>query len=191
MKIKKLADFLALLFVCVFVSYLVFSRGKMMVDAYNDEYSAYQEDLVEHNKCEADHDYLHKAPMKCIRARLAIQRWWRWHAIHRVYESTYLCIDQPCSDALRGVFDSWASLAVLTAFLLAVFLVIFGGISGRLNRGEKWHGRALAPQPQYYGNGSAVMTGYDYPPITIADGDGIRQRVAAWWPGQPRVRELI
>lgn len=206
MGIKKLVEFLALFFVVVFVFYFVFSRGKMLVDVYHDESRAYGEDLAEHGKCESDHDYQHKAPMKCIRADLAVKRWWRWHAVHRVYEDTYLCIDYPCSSLLRGAFDSWTSLAVLTAFLVSVFLVVFGGIFSRIERGEKLFGRGVgrgdvAMRPRYsqmeYPNGPAVMEGYDDydQPVQIVShggGGGVRQRFSAWLPGaQGRVRDLI
>jgi hypothetical protein len=201
MKIKTLVELVVLLFAVVFFSYFVFSRGKLFVDVYNAESAAYAEDVAENEKCETDHDYQHRTPMKCIKANLAAQRWWRWHAFSRVWGETYLCIDYPCTDLLRGAFDSWTSLAVLTAFLVAFFLVVCGGIFSRLERGEKLFagfGKDRHPQVRtspYFGeNGPVVMVGYDRPPVeVVADaGDGLRNRFATWLPGQQRrVQELI
>lgn len=191
MQIKTLVELVVMLFAVVFFSYFVFSRGKLLADVYIAEEASYTEDVAENEKCESDHDYQHKAPIKCVKAKLATQRWWRWHAMSRVWEGTYLCVDYSCTDLLRGAFDSWTSLAVLTAFLIAFFLVAFGGIFNRLERGENlFVGRVQ----REHGNGPAVMIGHDnaFSVAPLPDDRGLRNRFATWLPGpQNRVQDLI
>lgn len=191
MRIARIGELAALAAAASLASYVVFSRGKLAADVYAAEGAAYAEDAAEHAKCTSDHEYLHLAPVKCVRAQLAVQRWWRWHVAARVWDKTYLCIDHPCADVLHGVFDSWIALAALTALLVAVFVVGFDRVFARLDRGERVFGRghaAMNPHIQdavFAEGGPAVMIG-SAAPYTIAP-PSLRSRFATWG----RTRELI
>ena len=118
--------------------YVLFSRVGMFVEFYHLESQLYEEDLVEHENCMSNHVYAHRAPAKCLRASVNTQRYWRVRALTRTLENTYSCIDYPCTDVLRGVFDSWVSLFVMGGIVTALFAMGFHSLFRRSEQGGRF-----------------------------------------------------
>lgn len=189
MKLKKLVERVSFIFVCVYLAKLVWGRGTLFFDMYRKEGSQYANDVATHYKCEEDHAYKHDAALTCTQAEMGANRWWRWRAVSRTWDATYSCIEYPCTDILRGLFESWISLAILAGFFGIIAFVGFAGLFSRLESGEKPWARPRIEEPRPYGqNGPAVMIGYDrvYDPSTVSVplNEGLRSRVATWIPGR-------
>ncbi len=197
MELKKLVESVFVFFVCVYLAKLVWGRGALFFDMYRKEGNQYANDVATHNKCEEDHAYKHDAALTCTQAEIGAYRWWRWRALSRTWDATYSCIEYPCTDILRGIFESWISLAVLAGFFSIIAFVGFAGLFNRIDRGEQPWARAQ-PHMIHGPTDPSVMIGYDdYPHVnaysdSVAITPGLRSRVMAFVPGRSgQVQELI
>jgi hypothetical protein len=190
--IKKLLEWLCILFIAGYLFYLAANRGSRFIEISSAEHAIYDENLAEYEKCMSDHDYNHRAPTKCQAARIAVGNSWLLTAAARTAtDGNYICgTTRSCSELLRDVFESWVGLGVLVAILSVCFCAVFryserGSAAAafertRLNREHSpANGRAAPMAYPYIANGHAVMVDFDpsYPTYPAASA---RQRLAAW-----------
>ncbi len=133
-----------LLVIGLWLSALLWGRLSMFSEVWSQEHAFAREFIATDKRCVSDHEYLHDAPVTCIRASVEKGRWPLLRAVGIVFERTYLCGSAPCTDFLRAILDSWSALAVIIAISVTGTCIVCSGLFKRAEQGY------YAPQPQRY-----------------------------------------
>lgn len=148
----------------LFVFAIIWGRGSLFWDVWTKEADAARELGVIHIKCLRDHEFLHSAPKVCEKAKDEHRRWPFVRSIGIVIDSTHSCINYPCSDLLRGVFDTWAGIIVVAVI---AFTVTFVFATRAVSKYEtRQYNRQYEPSPNAWRRQGAVMVAYDNSPGT-------------------------
>ena len=145
-----------------------------------------------YRKCQADHQYMHDAPLTCAEAKIEKDRWPSVRAVALVLtvgmrQLTY---------GLRHVMDSWASLLLVCTVAAVGMFFLCSGMLRRMEHRADFNSQ-MSHYPAYGPAQSAIMQGYvlqqpgmhghdvavlQLPPGTTDEAGGMRNRFSAWMP---------
>lgn len=147
MRIGRLGELVLAGMVLFYFIKLLTSRYDLYDAISKEEYQKYNEARATYDKCSEDHVYKDNARATCAMAELDSGRWWRWSSARRVFAATESCIEYPCTELIRGLYESWASLALAAILLAVVMFSCFLRIFTRIEQARpSFGGNAYYPQ---------------------------------------------
>jgi hypothetical protein len=150
----------------IWIFALGWSRLSMLSDVWTKEYKAAGEFAATHQRCIRDHTFQHDAPETCQTADVEKSRWPFLRSVGVVFDRTHSCVNYPCSDILRSIFDSWAGLVFVCAIGITATFVVCSRVMLGAERGE--YGRHSGPGPNAWQTQGANMVAYDtYPGAAV------------------------